>query len=77
LVSAAYYGSGHVAAVQVAAGAAGEHGLIAGMEEELVANIPVGRLGEPDDVAAAVAFLCSGHASYITGEVLVLNGGWW
>jgi 2-hydroxycyclohexanecarboxyl-CoA dehydrogenase len=51
--------------------------MIAGMEAELVPQIPVGRLGEPDDVAGAVAFLCSGHASYVTGEVLVLNGGWW
>jgi NAD(P)-dependent dehydrogenase (short-subunit alcohol dehydrogenase family) len=51
--------------------------MIAGQEDELTANIPVGRLGETDDVAAAVAFLASAHASYITGEVLVLNGGWW
>jgi NAD(P)-dependent dehydrogenase (short-subunit alcohol dehydrogenase family) len=51
--------------------------MIAGMDDELIPQIPVGRLGEPDDVAAAVAFLCSGHASYVTGEVFVLNGGWW
>ena len=51
--------------------------MIAGLEDELTPKIPVGRLGEVDDVAAAVAFLCSAHASYITGETLVLNGGWW
>jgi 3-oxoacyl-[acyl-carrier protein] reductase len=51
--------------------------MIAGLEDELTQNIPVGRLGEPDDVAALVAFLSSAHASYITGEVVVLNGGWW
>jgi 2-hydroxycyclohexanecarboxyl-CoA dehydrogenase len=51
--------------------------MIAGMEDALLPRIPVGRLGEPDDVAGAVAFLCSGHAAYITGEVFVLNGGWW
>lgn len=51
--------------------------MISGLEDELTARTPVGRLGEPDDVAAAAAFLCSAHASYITGEVLVLNGGWW
>jgi NAD(P)-dependent dehydrogenase (short-subunit alcohol dehydrogenase family) len=51
--------------------------MIEGYEEELIAQTPVGRLGEPDDVAAAVAFLSSAHASYITGEVLILNGGWW
>lgn len=51
--------------------------MIAGMEDALTEQIPVGRLGEPDDVAAAVAFLCSSHASFTTGEVHVLNGGWW
>lgn len=38
-------------------------------------RVPVGRLGTPDDVAAIVAFLCSGHAGYITGEVVDVNGG--
>ena len=38
---------------------------------------PVGRMGEPEDVAAAVAFLSSDHAGFITGEVLVINGGQW
>lgn len=51
--------------------------MIAGLEEGLLASTPVGRLGEPDDVAAATTFLLSAHASYITGEVMVLNGGWW
>ena len=51
--------------------------MIAGLEDELLASTPVGRLGEPEDVAAATAFLLSAHASYITGEVMVLNGGWW
>jgi NAD(P)-dependent dehydrogenase (short-subunit alcohol dehydrogenase family) len=37
--------------------------------------VPVGRLGTPDDVAGVVAFLCSSHASYITGEVVDVNGG--
>jgi acetoacetyl-CoA reductase len=51
--------------------------MIAGLEDELTPSIPVGRIGEADDVAAIVAFLCSAHAAYITGEVIVLNGGWW
>jgi 3-oxoacyl-[acyl-carrier protein] reductase len=42
---------------------------------EALANIPVGRLGQPDDVAAAVAFLASEEAAYITGQVLCVDGG--
>jgi 3-oxoacyl-[acyl-carrier protein] reductase len=43
--------------------------------EALVAKIPLGRLGAPDEVAAAVAFLASDEAAYITGQVLAVNGG--
>ena len=49
-------------------------------EEQLnrmLAMIPLGRLGESDDVAHAVLFLCSDLASYITGQTLHVNGGWW
>lgn len=41
----------------------------------MVDSIPLGRLGEPEDVAAAALFLCSPAASFITGSVLVLDGG--
>jgi len=41
----------------------------------VVENIPLGRLGTPDDVAAAVAFLASPAAGYITGQVIHVNGG--
>jgi len=45
------------------------------IKEAFVANIPLGRFGEPAEVAEAVAFLLSDSASYITGETLKINGG--
>jgi 3-oxoacyl-[acyl-carrier protein] reductase len=41
----------------------------------MLTNTPLGRLGEPKDVAGAVRFLCSDAASFITGEVLLVDGG--
>jgi 3-oxoacyl-[acyl-carrier protein] reductase len=43
--------------------------------EDWAARIPLKRLGTPDDIAAAVCFLASDEASYITGQVLAVNGG--
>ncbi len=43
--------------------------------QAILANTPLGRLGEPDDIAGAVRFLCSDEASFITGEVLLVDGG--
>jgi 3-oxoacyl-[acyl-carrier protein] reductase len=44
-------------------------------QEAMLVNTPLGRLGEPEDVAGAVRFLCSDEASFITGEVLLVDGG--
>ena len=43
--------------------------------DALLQQIPLGRLGRPEDVAAAVAFLASPSAAYITGATLHVNGG--
>ncbi len=45
------------------------------VREELMQQIPMGRLGRPEDVANAVVFLSSEYAGYITGQVLPVNGG--
>ncbi|MBB2175849.1 3-oxoacyl-[acyl-carrier-protein] reductase [Gluconacetobacter johannae] len=43
--------------------------------EKLLAGIPLGRMGQPDDIAAAVTYLVSGEAGWITGTTLNVNGG--
>ncbi len=45
------------------------------IEKRSVSQIPMGRIGRPEEFAAAVAFLCSERASYITGTVLAVDGG--
>lgn len=47
-----------------------------GLRSAIGDSMPLGRIGEPADVAAAVAFLASADAGYITGQVLYVDGGW-
>jgi 3-oxoacyl-[acyl-carrier protein] reductase len=51
------------------------HGLDEGQLEQIVRRTPSGRLGEPDDIARAIQFLVAPESDYITGHVLVLDGG--
>ncbi|RYF06042.1 MAG: SDR family oxidoreductase, partial [Oxalobacteraceae bacterium] len=45
------------------------------MKKRQLAAIPAGRLGDPDELGAACAFLCSANAGYITGQNWLLDGG--
>lgn len=45
--------------------------------ERISFEIPMGRLGQPEEIARSVAFLLSDESSYITGQVLSINGGWY
>ena len=50
-------------------------GLAQALKDKMLEHIPLKRIGRPEDVAAAVRFLASEEACYITGHVLDVNGG--
>jgi 2-hydroxycyclohexanecarboxyl-CoA dehydrogenase len=52
-----------------------ERGLLGGTVDDHIARTPVRRVGKPEDIAAACAFLISDEAGYITGQILGVNGG--
>ena len=44
-------------------------------KEQLLSNVPIRRMGKPEDVARVISFLCSSDADYITGQVIAIDGG--
>lgn len=53
----------------------GGEGMLPEVRERVIARIPVGRAGTPDDIAAAAAFFCAPDAGFVTGQVLEVSGG--
>jgi NAD(P)-dependent dehydrogenase (short-subunit alcohol dehydrogenase family) len=51
-------------------------GMTSSVSDDLLRTVPLGRIAEPEEIAAAAVWLCSPEASYITGSVLVADGGW-
>ncbi len=47
------------------------------VQTEMLKSIPLGRFGEPEEIASVILFLSSELASYVTGQVIHVNGGWW
>jgi acetoacetyl-CoA reductase len=45
------------------------------LDTKIIPQIPVGRLGQPDEVAALVLYLCSHEAAFVTGANIAINGG--
>src|SRR5438270_894331 len=56
-------------------GSIDSHGLSPEMKRERGATIPLGRMGEPEELAGPAAFLASSDASYITGHIIAVDGG--
>jgi 3-oxoacyl-[acyl-carrier protein] reductase len=52
-----------------------EHSLGPDGVEQAAARVPLGRVGEPDDIADVILFLASRQARYVTGQVVVADGG--
>jgi NAD(P)-dependent dehydrogenase (short-subunit alcohol dehydrogenase family) len=46
------------------------------VSDDLLMRVPLARIAEPEEIAAAAVWLCSPQASYVTGSILVADGGW-
>jgi NAD(P)-dependent dehydrogenase (short-subunit alcohol dehydrogenase family) len=72
------YGDRGIRVNAVAPGPIGTHRLaqLSGQQRaQIEAHLPLGRIGQPNEVAAVVTWLCSDHASFISGETVVIDGG--
>ena len=47
------------------------------VRQEMLKSIPLGRFGEPEEIANVILFLCSDLATYVTGQTIHVSGGWW
>jgi 3-oxoacyl-[acyl-carrier protein] reductase len=54
----------------------GEDGIMRERVQRMIAHVPIGRAGQPDEIANAILFLASPESSYITGQILCVDGGW-
>jgi 3-oxoacyl-[acyl-carrier protein] reductase len=46
-------------------------------KQVMLTNIPLGRFADPPEIANVILFLCSDLSSYVTGQTIHVNGGWW
>jgi len=47
------------------------------VRQEMLKSIPLGRFGEPEEIANVILFLCSDLSAYVTGQTIHVSGGWW
>jgi NAD(P)-dependent dehydrogenase (short-subunit alcohol dehydrogenase family) len=73
---AALENAGHGIRVNAVAPGVTRTGMTSAVSDDLLRQVPLGRIAEPDEIAGAVVWLCSDEASYVTGSVLVADGGY-
>jgi len=74
---ASYYGKNGIIANCIAPGAfPKEDKLEKNFQDKLISNIPLGRIGKPQDLSGIMLFLISDDSNYITGQTLIVDGGW-